>query len=46
MMVIFVTGMRVAIERYRELNRKLDEHGITLHERPDDDCKKSFGRLT
>jgi PAS domain S-box-containing protein len=36
MMVIFVTGMRVAIERYRELNRKLDEHGITLHERPDD----------
>jgi PAS domain S-box-containing protein len=36
MMVIFVTGMRFAIERYRDLTRKLDDHGIALHERPDD----------
>jgi PAS domain S-box-containing protein len=36
MNVIFVTGMRFAIERYRELSRKLDEHGVALRERPDD----------
>jgi PAS domain S-box-containing protein len=36
MNVIFVTGMRFAIEGYWELSRKLDEHGIAVHERPDD----------
>jgi PAS domain S-box-containing protein len=36
MNVIFVTGMRFSVERYRKLSRKLEEHGVALGERPDD----------
>jgi PAS domain S-box-containing protein len=36
MNVIFVSGMRFAVERYRELSRKLEEHGVAVRERPDD----------
>ncbi len=36
MNAIFVVGMRLAVERYRELSRKLEEHGVALGERPDD----------
>jgi PAS domain S-box-containing protein len=36
MNAIFVTGMRLAVERYRGLSRKLEVHGVALGERPDD----------
>ena len=31
--VILIAGMRFAIERYRELNHKMEQHGVVLHER-------------
>ena len=34
--VIFVTGLRFAVERYQELSKKLEQHGVALSERPDD----------
>jgi two-component sensor histidine kinase len=36
MVVIFVAGLRVAIQRNRELSQRLEQHGLALRERPDD----------
>jgi PAS domain S-box-containing protein len=34
--VIFVTGLRLAVQRNRELSQRLEQHSVTVRERPDD----------
>jgi PAS domain S-box-containing protein len=36
MNVLFVTGLRLAVHRNRQLTQKLEQHGMALRERPDD----------
>jgi K+-sensing histidine kinase KdpD len=36
MNVILVTGLRYAVQRNRELSKRLEQHGLSLRERPDD----------